>query len=47
LTEKINFAEDNYNVMKELAAKAKTRARTAFNWDTVAEEHEKVFQGSD
>ena len=47
LTEKINFAEDNYSIMKELAARAQNRALTAFNWDTVAQEHEKLFRASD
>jgi len=47
LTEKINFVEDNYPFVKELSARAKNRALTAFNWDTVAEEHEKVFRASD
>jgi len=47
LTEKINFVEDNYPFVKELAARAKHRALTAFNWDTVAQEHERVFRASD
>ena len=43
LTEKINFAEDNYSSMKDLAVKAKQRALDEFNWERVADEHIHVF----
>jgi glycosyltransferase involved in cell wall biosynthesis len=46
LTEKIIFAEKNYSVMLQLSEKAQRRALTVFNWDTVTDEHEKVFMNS-
>ncbi len=45
LTEKINFAEDNYGRMQELAVMAKTRALKNFNWDKVTDDHIRVFSG--
>ncbi len=46
LTEKINFAVSHPEQMKELAAKAKTRALLEFSWDTVTDQHIKVFRKS-
>ena len=43
LQEKIDFAEDNYAFMKELANRARQRALTEFNWERVADEHITVF----
>ena len=43
LTEQINFAEENYPFIKELAVRAQKRALTEFNWDKVTEEHIRVF----
>jgi glycosyltransferase involved in cell wall biosynthesis len=43
LTEKIDFAEDNYSVMKELTVKARQHALQEFNWERVADEHINVF----
>ncbi|CAN5804950.1 glycosyltransferase [soil metagenome] len=43
LTEKINFAEDNYTTMKTLSERAKERALSEFNWDKVTEQHIQLF----
>ena len=43
LTQKIDFAEDNYSFMKDLAVKARRRALQEFNWEKVADEHINVF----
>jgi glycosyltransferase involved in cell wall biosynthesis len=43
LTEKINYAENNYDSIKVLAEKARVRALKEFSWDRVADEHIKVF----
>ncbi len=45
LTEKINYAEENYPEMLSLAQKAQVRALREFNWDTVADQHIQVFSG--
>lgn len=45
LTDKINFAEDNYEQMISLANKAKERALTEFNWEKVTDDHVVVFSG--
>jgi len=44
LTEKINFAEENYPEMKDLARKARERALSEFNWDKVTEDHITLFK---
>ncbi|MEP6950550.1 MAG: glycosyltransferase [Ginsengibacter sp.] len=44
LTQAINFAEDNYHFIQELAVKARLRALKEFNWDTVADEHIRLFK---
>jgi glycosyltransferase involved in cell wall biosynthesis len=41
----INYAENNYQEMMDLAVKAKKRALQEFNWDKVTEEHIQVFSG--
>ena len=46
LTEQINFAEENYPFIKDLAVRAQRRALTEFNWDKVTEEHIRVFDQS-
>ena len=46
LTEKINFAETNYEAMQRLSCKAKERALREFNWDSVTDQHERVFNES-
>jgi glycosyltransferase involved in cell wall biosynthesis len=46
LTEQINFSEENYPFMKELAVRAQKRALTEFNWDKVTEDHIRVFNQS-
>jgi glycosyltransferase involved in cell wall biosynthesis len=43
LTEQINYAEENYDTMKGLAAKAQVRALTNFNWNKVTDDHIKLF----
>lgn len=43
LVEKINYVEDNYNEVKQLARKAKKRALSEFNWDKVTEDHIVLF----
>jgi len=45
LAEKISYAEQHHGHMKELAAKARERALTTFNWDNVAAQHEEIFSG--
>ena len=45
LTQKINFAEEHYPAMTDLAAKAKKRALKYFNWDKVTDDHIRVFKG--
>ena len=46
LTEKINFAEENYSTMKDLSKKAQQRALSEFNWDKVTDDHIKLFQNN-
>ena len=46
LTEEINFAETNYVEMKRLAVLAQKRALSVFNWESVADEHVRVFTSS-
>lgn len=46
LTDQINYAENNYQEMVNLAAEAQKRALQEFNWDKVTEEHIKVFSGN-
>ncbi len=43
LTEKINFAEDNYPIMKNLSKQAQQRALTEFNWEKVTDDHIRLF----
>lgn len=43
LTEEINFSEVHYPVMQNLALKARERALSLFNWESVADEHIKIF----
>lgn len=45
LTEKINYAENNYIEMKKLANHAQKRALENFNWDKVTDDHITVFSG--
>jgi glycosyltransferase involved in cell wall biosynthesis len=44
LAKKINFAENNYNQMMELAIKAKDKALREFNWDKVTNDHIEIFR---
>jgi hypothetical protein len=46
LTGQINFSEENYSFIKELAVQAQKRALTEFNWDKVTEDHIRVFDQS-
>lgn len=46
LTSQINYAENNYQELMNLAVKAQKRALLEFNWDKVAEEHIRVFSGN-
>ena len=46
LTEKINFAEENYSIIKDLSKKAQQRALSEFNWDKVAEDHIRLFKNT-
>jgi glycosyltransferase involved in cell wall biosynthesis len=46
LTEKIEFAEFNYEEMQKLSGNARQRALKEFNWDNVAELHEEIFSSS-
>jgi glycosyltransferase involved in cell wall biosynthesis len=43
LTEQIDFCEDNYPEMLNLAQRASDRALSVFNWEKVADEHVEVF----
>jgi glycosyltransferase involved in cell wall biosynthesis len=43
LTDEINFCEDNYPQMLQLAQQARERALNVFNWEKVADEHVAVF----
>lgn len=43
LTEEINFAENNHAEMKRLAVNAQERALSVFNWESVADEHVRIF----
>ncbi len=43
LTEEINYCENHYPEMQELAKKAQLRALSVFNWEKVADEHVEVF----
>jgi len=45
LADKIRYAEQHHDHMKELAVQAQKRALTEFNWDNVAEQHELIFSG--
>ena len=44
LTEKINFAEENYPIIKDLSKKAQERALSEFNWDKVTDDHIRLFK---
>ncbi len=44
LTEEINYCEQHYQEMKQLAQKAQQRALSEFNWEKVADEHIEVFK---
>ena len=44
LTEKLNFAEENYPIMKDLSKKAQQRALSEFNWEKVTDAHVKLFK---
>jgi len=46
LTEEINFAEQNYPEMQRLALSAQERALSVFNWESVADEHVRIFKES-
>lgn len=46
LTEKINFAEENCSIMKNLSKKAQQRALTEFNWEKVTEDHIRLFKNN-
>jgi len=46
LVEKINYVENNYDEVKELALKAKKRALSEFNWEKVTEDHILLFARS-
>jgi len=46
LTEKINFAEDNCALIKNLAKEARVRALSEFNWDKVTDAHIEVFENN-
>jgi len=46
LTEEINFCEEHYPEMLDLAQKARDRALSMFNWEKVADEHVEVFMNS-
>jgi glycosyltransferase involved in cell wall biosynthesis len=43
LTEQINYCEDHYPEMLQLAQAAQARALSVFNWEKVADEHVEVF----
>jgi len=43
LTQEINYCEDNYSEMLNLAQEAQKRALSVFNWDKVADQHIEVF----
>lgn len=45
LTEQINYAEQHYDKMRELAISAKERALKYFNWEKVTDDHVRVFRG--
>lgn len=45
LNEVINYADDNQELLKELAMKAQQRALSKFNWDKVTDDHIRVFRG--
>jgi glycosyltransferase involved in cell wall biosynthesis len=45
LVEKIKYAENNHDIIQNLAIKARYRALTEFNWDKVTEDHIRVFSG--
>ena len=47
LSEKINFAEENYPIMQNLSKMAKQRALTEFNWDKVTDDHIRLFENGD
>jgi glycosyltransferase involved in cell wall biosynthesis len=46
LTEEINFAEQHYPEMLQLALEAQKRALNVFNWEKVADEHVEVFMNA-
>lgn len=46
LTQQINYCETHYDEMKTLAAKARDRALSVFNWDKVTDEHIELFANS-
>jgi glycosyltransferase involved in cell wall biosynthesis len=43
LTEEINYCEDHYAEMLDLAQQAQKRALSVFNWDSVTDQHIEVF----
>lgn len=45
LSEEINFAEGNYPAMQALALRAQERALSVFNWESVADQHVRIFSG--
>lgn len=47
LSEKINFAEENYPIMQNLSKMAQQRALTEFNWDKVTDDHIRLFENGD
>lgn len=46
LTETINYCEQHYAEMLELAKLAQQRALSEFNWEKVADEHERIFMNT-
>jgi glycosyltransferase involved in cell wall biosynthesis len=46
LTEEINYCEQHYPEMLQLAKKAQERALSEFNWEKVADEHVTIFMNN-
>jgi glycosyltransferase involved in cell wall biosynthesis len=46
LTEEINYCEQHYPEMQELAKNAQKRALSEFNWENVADQHVEVFMNN-
>ncbi len=44
LKDKINFAEENYSLIKDLSKKAQQRALKEFNWEKVTDDHVNLFK---